>query len=604
MIAIEQVPLQVTLPSSHVRMVLMQPHVQLQNSLTGPLRWDPAKVQDQLAGIRRTLDIAGSALGAKEQAHFTVFPEYAIPGLDGVRLIDAAVRDGGWPPNTVIIGGVDGLDKDQYVQLCDGPDTSVHDNNKPDKLAPHHWVNCCVTWAKEGDGQVRRWVQAKIRPAWDEVTAQCHDMFCGSSAFVFKATFDQQDFPCHFLTFLCFDWVAAPAGKTVWREVVEDLQQKWEQQPGLIQWVFVPQRNPKPNHHSFIDSTYDCLTDVLNPAVDRREAGVVHANVALWNDPDGSRYGGYTSVVYGPLASFDCNACRPTVCTRPSRLRKIDKLARLRDSVFREMGPCIHSFRTRVPKFIQAGATDRCPPVEDAHVYSLDGSVNGRTPGGPVAACVKWMHDQLDELRPLSDTDLSDCPLADNARAAHDALLPGLRSFSAERCHQTMDLASPSIRLAGDTDMTAKGEPTLKWADNWGGDEKDALMHLTDSVTAIGIVSTVDPVGGSLHATARTENRELQVAVVCGKSHDQCVNHFRKVCTPVLHDPVILITRDASNLVPRPEEQQRFTQPGEQCNLRIVDYQTLIQRCRTAQTPGDLAGELDEYFSPPDASIV
>ncbi len=598
MIAVESIPLSVILPSMQIRMVLMQPYVHFAEPLAEPLGWKPGKAAEQLNAIERTLALAGDVAHPQGPAHFTVFPEYAVPGLDGVALIDAAIRSSTWSSNTVVIAGIDGLDKTQYRQLCTEPNTNTQASSSPDTVQDHEWVNCCVTWAKDNEGRIARWIQAKVRPAWIEINTHHQSMFCGSSVFLFEARFDEEDYPCNFLSLICFDWVAkAGAATTVWQEVVQCLQDRWKGTPGTITWMFVPQANPKPNHDSFISSTYDFLTSTSHSAVDRRETGVVLANIALCQEPQATAAGGYTALVYGQNARFDCDGNWPSVCTQPQILRSTKKLACLKDAVFREAGACIHSFRTRVPRFLQADVTDRCCPVEDAYVYSMDGVVRPRTPNAPVPACLKWVHDELDTLPRLADTDLSTLPLAHEVTTAHDGLIDRMRSMESRRCEHVMRLASPSIVLR-------QSPLKLVVADKWTSEQSEALSHVANALSAFGIVFEIDPIDSSLHAALKGDGPVIQVAAVRGQKHEECVKHFRATCAMPLHDPVVLITRDESNLVPMKEELERFTHPADTSKLRVMDYQTFIQICRAAQDSTDLAQGLKELLDASEPQFV
>ena len=102
MIEVVEKKIGVIFPSQQIKMVAMQPHVHLTD--TEPFRWPDGEKEKQIVGIKRTLEIAKN-----KQAHFTLFPEYSIPGLDGVGAIDEVIANNDWPNNTIIIGGVDGL---------------------------------------------------------------------------------------------------------------------------------------------------------------------------------------------------------------------------------------------------------------------------------------------------------------------------------------------------------------------------------------------------------------------------------------------------------------------------------------------------------------
>src|ERR1017187_8661081 len=106
MVHIERVDLasrNVALPSDRVGMVIAQPHLSL--TTEEPFKCtDEAKGQ-QLNVLTQTLSIARQARHRAVKTHFTIFPEYSIPGLDGIALVDNALRAAEWPPGTIVIGG-------------------------------------------------------------------------------------------------------------------------------------------------------------------------------------------------------------------------------------------------------------------------------------------------------------------------------------------------------------------------------------------------------------------------------------------------------------------------------------------------------------------
>ncbi len=90
-------------------MAYMQPFVELTG--TEPYKWQQTKKNQQLERISRFMNIAKQYDG-NGKTHFTVLPEYSIPGLEGVERINQVLTDPSWCSETVVIGGVDRLSKD------------------------------------------------------------------------------------------------------------------------------------------------------------------------------------------------------------------------------------------------------------------------------------------------------------------------------------------------------------------------------------------------------------------------------------------------------------------------------------------------------------
>ena len=147
MIEVKEISLNITLPDNGIGMVIMQPFVELCDD--EPYHWQNDKKVKQIERIIRTLEIAKQADHGCEKTHFTVFPEYAIPGLEGVRKIQEILERSSWKDGTIVVGGVDGLTKKEYSTLCnEGMTQEVHKNNKAEKVRDDQWVNCCITWEK------------------------------------------------------------------------------------------------------------------------------------------------------------------------------------------------------------------------------------------------------------------------------------------------------------------------------------------------------------------------------------------------------------------------------------------------------------------------
>lgn len=249
---IEQVAVNIHIPFNEACIVAMQPFIRFQTPIQEPFRWSSDKVDDQLNAISRTLDLAQYGFGGRG-ANFTLFPEYSIPGIAGASVIDGRISDEAWANESVIIAGIDGLDKVEYNAICQQLGVNVSASNAPDSVPDDQWVNCCITWIKDQNGRVHKWVQPKIKPSWPEMSVSCQDMFCGSTVYIFKARYTHNDYPCNFFTLICYDWVAADSGSgtTVCNEVLDQLNTERHGTPTPIHWAFVIQHNPGPNTHYF-----------------------------------------------------------------------------------------------------------------------------------------------------------------------------------------------------------------------------------------------------------------------------------------------------------------------------------------------------------------
>ena len=592
MVSVEQIAINLQIPSTEVRIVAMQPFIQLQSQTQEPFRWSDGAVAGQLSAISRTLDIAEGGfedLGA----NFTLFPEYAIPGIAGAAIIDERIFADTWPNGSIIIAGIHGIPKLEYRDLCDMLTAQVSQSNAPDSVPDDQWVNCCVIWTKDLNGVIQRWVQPKIRPAWSEMNVASKDMFHGSSVYIFECKYEPSGFPCRFLTLLCYDWVVSDAGVEVWREVLSQLNNDWDPDPAPLHWAFVLQHNPKPNSPAFLNNTYGFLTDRRAfPFVERELAVVVHANTAASAHPLRSGDGGFTACVFSPNAQFDCRSCRPTVCMQPKSLRGSDNLQRCHDVVFRESGECIHAFTVRVPKFVIPDATDRTYPLPSADVYPIGNSDDPRLSGGAIPAAVKWVGDSLDEIDRLSATSLSNSHLTTNAEDIEPGIISGMRSSSRQAAAEMVNWAACNIsRGSVSRDADRRHNP-----DVWDAPETNAIKHVLHSLTSLGLAYNLEIENSLLHGTVEHDKGFIQVVAIRGDFYEDCQRHFDDFVQHSGTDPVLVIARDHDNNLPVPGDFMNIVDPKNKSGVVFIDYHTIVTNCRNAADSVVLKGILDEIL--------
>ena len=99
-------PRGIVLPSDRVGMVIAQPYLPRTSlSAAEPYQWVAQAKPQQLAVLTETLAVARSAQHGVPKTHFTIFPEYSIPGFDGIAAVEAALHAADWPNGTIVIGG-------------------------------------------------------------------------------------------------------------------------------------------------------------------------------------------------------------------------------------------------------------------------------------------------------------------------------------------------------------------------------------------------------------------------------------------------------------------------------------------------------------------
>lgn len=591
MVHVETVDLSVRnvrLPPDRVGMVIAQPNTTL--TAAEPYQCTEASKPQQLAMVAETLAVSRAVRHGAPKTHFTVFPEYSLPGLEGVQLIDDALRAGDWPAGTIVIGGTDALSETQYQELLQRDATHVDvARNGTDNVGHGRWVNCAITWVKGADGTVERWIQPKLHPAWPEMNISHQHMFCGTSVYMFKGRLEN-DVPFRFCTLVCFDWVATIGARTPLQWILSDLHQQADGNQLPLSWLFIIQHNPKPSHHTFLTgvSTFFNQTEFPNALRDR--ACLVFANSAGKAAPGRTSEFGGCSVVLSPQSLFTQPDCAPTFSSGGPQFRDgSNLLATFKDVVFRERGACIHSFAQVNPGSLVAGAAGRSLALEDATVCPVLGVLEPRAPAAEVPAPIKWLNDELDDLPRLSLVHHA-ALLAAQADSAHVTNTAALRGLSSQSTSHAITLAAQ--------------ESSAEHADRWSTTESEALRHLLHTLDIVGVAFAPPTVGGTTaHATFPIDTQLVDLVAVRGASHEECIEHSKTVL-PNPQRQLLLVSRDHDNTrwqrrfgsflqpaVPEPGAERRITDPAS--GTMHLGYQNLLEVFLRSATPEALLGGIN-----------
>ncbi|HKT29426.1 hypothetical protein [Dyella sp.] len=580
-------------PYAGVGMVVAQPFVEFTDH--EPFTCSPASKQRQLDTVTATLNVSRAASHGAEKTHFTIFPECSIPGPEGIALIDNALASADWPNGTVVIGGVDGLTREQFSTLGQAHGTHLDtENNGLDRIQAHEWVNCCITWIKFPNGVVERWIQPKIAPAWVERNVQYQSMFQGRSVFVFKGMFDNNISPYHFCSLLCFDWVADVDGQRVWKWVVTGLGQRAlaAQAETSLSWVFVVQSNPQPSHASFLGQIEAFFDQTIQPNVHRDRACLVMVNTAGNINPGRITHYGATAVLHSGSAQFTRPECSPTYSNGGPKRRSSGQLGQLRDALFREGGACVHSFFQTNPASLVPGAAGKMHAILRPFVYPLGEQQDRRTPSAIVPACIKWINDDLDDGTKCLAVRFPHAVLTPQATAGHSLTVEALRSIEPYSTEKAVRLACPS---AGKT------------ADDWDISESRALEHVVQTLTIFDIAKILGSIQGEpSHATVTSGEKKLDVVAIRADSHEKCVDHLKNNA-PTSRHPLVLVSRDEENTDWSKSFQSFLNTPSENMdevnitdpigNVRHVGYRTLQDAFRNAATEAELTGAINAILT-------
>ena len=572
-------------PHDRVRMVVAQPYLP-RDSFTEeePYQFVQEAKQRQLAVLGETLTVARLSHHSVLETHFTIIPEYGIPGLDGVGVLEDGLRSEDWPAGSVLIGGTDGLTRDQYEELLQGDGTHVDAiHNGPDQVRGDQWVNCAITWVKSADGKLERWIQPKLHPAWEERDTVHQRMFQGSSIYMFKGQLDND---AHFLfgTLVCFDWVARVRGRRPFQWIFTEIHKKAGEGQLPLTWLFVIQRNRKPSHHTFMSSIEPFFNQSESPNADRHNACLVFANTAGKGVPGRANEFGACSIVLSPQALFMEPTCSPTFSNGGRQSRDGNDAVRAiacKDVVFRERGACIHSFAQINPGSVVAGAAGRTFAVENAAVFPISGVSEPRAPRTSVPAAIKWLHDALDDV----------CSLPHRYNPALTAAIDDshARTVEALRSLPSKD-ATHAVRLSAQ-------ESTTDNPDDWANKETDGFQHVVHTLDIVGVTPALQAIGVELvHAATVLNGKQVDVVAICGTSHEECVEHLKSRLLENQRRQVLLVSRDMDNTswcpkftsilepaAPRPGDERKFTDPaGGSLHIGYQDLLLIFQRANDA----------------------
>jgi len=592
MIDVREVKLDIRIPSDELCIVAQQPFVRFSKPEREPFRWADTAIDSQLAAIERTLDLALEGLGGRPPT-FVVFPEYAVPGARGARLVDQRLRDVTWPNDCIVIAGIDGLDHRDYEELWTTLAVDTAESISPEQVPLDKWVNSCVLWAKEQDGTVRCWIQLKVRPCWLETGVTSSDMHRGSRILTFKGSYDPSGHPCRFATFICYDWVVENGGVAVRDEFVQILDDRWkaEEANTSLDWLFVIQKNVDPMHRAFLGGTRDILADRTHAFVDRSNAVVLHLNVAGSDAPARGGDGGFSSCVFSPDANVDClrERPRPTVYLSPNQLGRDQLLGQCKDVVFREVGECIHVFTLRVPRFLVGNAENRTLPITEAQVHAVNDSIDPRLSGSQVPASVKWINNSLDNMVLPSDTFLRDASFKQDARAIEADVIDVIRHSSGYEAADLIERAASWLSVSNSKqDQAKRGNPDL-----WTASEEDALQYVLDTLTCLGVAYKLKVAEPDRHGAILTDSGFVDIVVIRGRDPEDCRRHFDSF-EPRLQgpDPVLVIVRGNLSMT---EGEIDTIYHNVRTGVQFLDYHKLAMLARSTTDAEKLKESLDAY---------
>lgn len=579
----------VQLPLHGVGMVVAQPYVEF--TVQEPFTWLPSQRARALECVDTTLAVARSRAHRADKTHFTVFPELSIPGIEGVARIRVAMQQDDWPVGTIVIGGVEGLTREQYAELLAQPNTT-HDAevNGPDSVPVGQWVNCSMTWVKAEDGQIHCWVQPKLVPAWEELNRNYEAMYRGRSMYVFKGNFTGTQLPFRFATLLCFDWIGMTEAKRVWSWLLQGINEAAAAKQATLPltWLFVAQCNPQPSHSSFMGQVANFYDGTAFLNVSRDDTCLVMANVAGAKAPGKASEYGCSAVIN--TAKFSKPNCMPTYSNGGGSYRAGYTLDNFRDAVFRERGACVHSFLVVNPRSLVPGNAGKDIAVREATVHSFGPLGDPRAPAAAVQAVVKWINDEMDEADKSLAVRRAGANLADSCATAHSQVVSSLRPMPA-----------PEL-----TDLVLASSAGMKHSspDTWTDKESTAVEHVLHTFSIFGAARyTCQFHGQGSQATVTKDDLTFEAIAIRGETHEACADHVKERAAQ-RRGTLVVVSRDADNLAWNARlgsfldtgkplfEDYKFTDPGSA--VIQVGYRTFIDAYLGAAEGKDLEKALHD----------
>ncbi len=474
-------------------------------------------------------------------------------------------------------------------------------NGAKGRMRDYEWANCSITWIKDSQGNVKRWMQLKIQPSWDEKNIICKYMLHGDEILLYQAEYSRADrYPCRFFTLICFDWIAVNGGRSLHEQLLMELAHRWAGNPKNVDWAFVLQHNAHPNDNQFLTNTQCFLDTSLYSVVDRSNAGVVMANTAAKESPGRGTEGGFCSCIFSPNSPFDTRVYSyPSVCFFTERLRGSTILQRCKDSVFREMGACIHRIRVKVPRFVSWGVAGRSVPIEEAVVYGIVESTDTRIPGAPVSALVKWIRDELDELDSLADRYFVGQPLEQTIRDNQNMVMEGYKTISFDQLLSHMKLGTVEWSEYHDN-----RNPCMD-IDLWNTQERNSLTHQIHALSVMGVVGELQVVDSQFHANIYIDGSLFSIAAIRAHTYDKGRKHFDESTGGLrTNNATILIIADDAGLPPVDREMQTIFGSASDSGLKPVAWADLLQKCRNAAVEKDFREAANGLFTVCEPKII
>ena len=470
-IKIIPVDLNIDLPSDNLRMIMAQPFLKLQQTSNG-FSLDRNVLENHKRIIQFTLELACNPVGNdSHNTNFLLFPELSVP-FDMMSQIKDKISDS-WPYNSILIGGIEGIGKQEYRLLLedsDNPGEEASDNLS----GTANYINCGIIFTKEKDDNVKMYLQPKIKASENE---QAIGMIEGDHIFLFKTP------NYNFLCLICFDFIGRDQSSPV--PLIQDIMEKLSSyaHPGYslnLDLVFILQYNKSPSHRCFQESARILLHEGRGKIETR---GLVFVNTAAECFGSSEQYG--KSAFYFPRGTWTIPDERRYPVNHTFALERTDYgCERAR---FREDGPCVHSI-VYVPRKALGGDSGdiRYPlvPPPLCHKIMPDGSLEE---GKTVPALEKIVSDNLPLNLAATDNrwnSPNNTSLRDEMKQKYQKARENLLNVRTERMKELADL----LLLCHYPESNRVENPDYWETANQGG----AIRELVSTLSILALSSEID----------------------------------------------------------------------------------------------------------------
>jgi hypothetical protein len=223
-------------------MVIVQPKYDLVPDGPIPFRISEEYREAQKVLIEKAFEIrAAESQTRNVPIPFNLFPETAIPahdpdGLDFLRQQMEEVHE-----DVIFIGGLEELSPEEVGEMVGKVPPAATLG-----FAAGTFVNVCVIAVKSANGPLSWHFQVKLRPSkWEQPGNMAH----GQRILYFVAP--EVAFMCQ----ICFDHIAAQGEESLNTVLCRQLIESVQPNAATLDFVFVPQCNPQPDHESVTKNT-------------------------------------------------------------------------------------------------------------------------------------------------------------------------------------------------------------------------------------------------------------------------------------------------------------------------------------------------------------